>query len=142
MRARYLRIRQLGTSPAFSHRAVDAAEVVFTQIAAVGAHVHLDHFFGTGYSSLGYLSKFSIDRLKVDRSLTARLESAGLETEIIGTIIKLAHQLDLEVMATGVENQAQHVRLQELHCDYAQGYFFAQPLEPDGVLPWLAAQRQ
>jgi diguanylate cyclase (GGDEF)-like protein/PAS domain S-box-containing protein len=84
--------------------------------------------FGTGYSSLQYLNSFPLDTLKIDRSFVSQMESND-SLEIVRTIINLAHNLNMAVVAEGVETQSQAMRLQAMGCEYAQGYFFAKPLD-------------
>jgi EAL domain-containing protein (putative c-di-GMP-specific phosphodiesterase class I) len=93
---------------------------------ARGLHVAIDDF-GTGYSSLGYLSRLPLDALKVDRSFIDNMADDPQQMSIVTAIISLAHSLDLEVIAEGVEtaNQAQLLRL--LRCDQIQGYLLARP---------------
>ena len=83
--------------------------------------------FGTGYSSLSYLHYFPIDTLKIDRSFIKRIGVDEENSEIVRTIITLAHNLGVDVIAEGVETAQQLARLQELKCEYGQGYFFSHP---------------
>jgi EAL domain-containing protein (putative c-di-GMP-specific phosphodiesterase class I) len=90
--------------------------------------LHIDDF-GTGYSSLSYLSRLRIDSLKIDHSFVRAMAPSGEDYEIVRTIINLAHNLGMDVVAEGVET-AEHTRLlRDLGCEYAQGYFFSRPLE-------------
>lgn len=89
--------------------------------------------FGTGYSSLSYLHQFPIDTLKIDRSFVGRMGRDGENTEIIRAIVDLGHNLDKRVVAEGVESLEQVAQLRALDCEYAQGHFFARPLEPDAA---------
>lgn len=84
--------------------------------------------FGTGYSSLSYLSRFPIDNLKIDRSFVNAIISDNESLEIVKAIINLAHSLNIETIAEGVETIEQAKHLQDLGCEYAQGYLFAKPL--------------
>jgi len=94
---------------------------------AQGVRLVLDDF-GTGYSSLGYLNRFPLDGLKIDRSFVTTLGERGERSAIVSAIIGMAHAMSLRVIAEGVENEAQLRELQRLGCDYAQGYFFNHPL--------------
>jgi diguanylate cyclase (GGDEF)-like protein/PAS domain S-box-containing protein len=97
------------------------------QVKALGIDLMMDDF-GTGYSSLNYLRTFPIDTLKVDQSFISQMDCEdGLE--IVKTIINLAHNLKMQVVAEGVETDEQATHLQDLGCEYAQGYFFSQPLD-------------
>ncbi len=98
------------------------------QLRALGISLSLDDF-GTGYSSLNYLRLLPIDNLKIDQSFVEDLNNTESEVSIIGSIISLAHDLKLKVIAEGVENQAQLDYLLTHGCDYLQGFFFAQPMD-------------
>ncbi|MCL2930954.1 MAG: EAL domain-containing protein [Trichodesmium sp. MAG_R03] len=86
--------------------------------------------FGTGYSSLSYLHQFPINSIKIDRSFVSKLDSdtSGQTLKIVSAIIKLGHNLGLEIVAEGIETQAQMQQLKELQCNKGQGYFFSKPL--------------
>jgi len=87
--------------------------------------------FGTGYSSLSYLHQFPINTLKIDRSFVSRLDSDtnGQPLKIVSSIIALAHNLGLEVIAEGIETLQQMQKLEQFKCDKGQGYWFSKPLE-------------
>ncbi|HYE26547.1 MAG TPA: EAL domain-containing protein, partial [Clostridia bacterium] len=87
--------------------------------------------FGTGYSSLSYLRRFPIDTLKIDRSFVKALDSDGESREIVRTIMSLAENLKMDVIAEGTETEAQINELRTMDCRYAQGYFFYKPMKPD-----------
>ena len=99
---------------------------------AAGLSVAIDDF-GTGYSSLSYLGRLPIDALKIDRSFVVRMTDDPQSTSIVNTIISLAHSLDLEVIAEGVETFQQARLLRLLKCDKAQGFLFARPVPADEV---------
>nr|WP_321161017.1 EAL domain-containing protein [Spirulina subsalsa] len=84
--------------------------------------------FGTGYSSLGYLHRFPIDTLKIDRSFVNQMQPGNRNYQMVQTIIALSHQLGLAVVAEGIETREQLQYLQELGCEFGQGYLFCQPL--------------
>ena len=90
--------------------------------------------FGTGYSSLGYLHKFPIDTLKIDRSFVGSMHMGDQEKAIVETIATLARNLKVGVIAEGVETPEQLAALRELKCEAAQGYFFAKPLLPEDAI--------
>jgi diguanylate cyclase (GGDEF)-like protein/PAS domain S-box-containing protein len=102
---------------------------VLSAIRELGCRVGLDDF-GTGYSSLGYLRRLPIDFLKIDGSLTADIDTDGQARTIAGAIITMADALGLDVIAEGVETEAQAGVLRDLHCAFAQGYLFGRPVEP------------
>lgn len=107
---------------------IDDIVVMMTQLKAQGVGFSLDDF-GTGYSSLAYLSRLPLDQLKIDRSFVANLESDDNNVAICAATIGLAHSLKLQVVAEGVENDAQRYFLSTVHhCDQLQGYLFSRPL--------------
>jgi diguanylate cyclase (GGDEF)-like protein/PAS domain S-box-containing protein len=100
---------------------------VLSQLKDLGIKIHIDDF-GTGYSSLSYLQRFPINTLKIDRSFIGRLDRKGKDIEIVQTIINMAKNMKLHVIAEGVEKAENLKTLENLKCDYAQGYFFSHPL--------------
>ena len=98
--------------------------------------------FGTGYSSLGYLRKFPINRLKIDRSFISQMHLDTETFEIVKTIIMLAHNLGMDVVAEGLETLEQKELLQNLGCELSQGYLFNKPLDAKTLTYKLAASRQ
>jgi EAL domain-containing protein (putative c-di-GMP-specific phosphodiesterase class I) len=106
----------------------EVAAAMFNRLQAMGVQVYIDDF-GTGYSSLSYLHRFPVDTLKIDRSFISRMSSSGENTKIIQTILTLARDLGINVIAEGVETVEQCHHLRALHCEYAQGFFFSQPLD-------------
>jgi EAL domain-containing protein (putative c-di-GMP-specific phosphodiesterase class I) len=101
----------------------------------LGVKLPIDDF-GTGYSSLAYLHRFPISGLKIDRSFVTRVAENEV---IVRTIVSLAHNLGMEVIAEGVETQGQADRLLELGCEYAQGFFFSRPVEAEAATALLLA---
>jgi len=97
------------------------------QLKGMGVQLYLDDF-GTGYSSLSYVHRLPIDALKIDRSFVMKLGLANRETVIVQTIVSLARQLGIQVIAEGIETEEQHTWVREIHCDHAQGYLFSHPL--------------
>jgi diguanylate cyclase (GGDEF)-like protein/PAS domain S-box-containing protein len=101
------------------------------ELRKLGIRLSMDDF-GTGYSSLSYLHRFPIHTLKIDRSFISRQGNAG-DHEIVRTIIMLARNMGMNVVAEGVETGAQLAYLQELDCEYAQGFLFSYPLDAAAV---------
>jgi len=102
------------------------------RLKALGVQIQVDDF-GTGYSSLGYLHRFPIDALKVDASFVSQLEVDPENREIVKTIVALAKNLQMGVVAEGVESAGQQAFLLRLGCETMQGFLFAGPLDPEQV---------
>jgi EAL domain-containing protein (putative c-di-GMP-specific phosphodiesterase class I) len=120
----------------------NAAESAATlaQLRKGGVRIAVDDF-GVGYSSLSQLHRFPIDALKVDRSFVQRIGGEGgveRESEIIGTIVSMAHNLGLGVTGEGIETPLQLERLKALGCELGQGFLFAQALAVEEVEAMLA----
>ena len=97
--------------------------------------------FGTGYSSLSYLDRFPIDGLKIDRSFINRIGKNGENTQTIRAIITLAHNLNIEVVAEGVETLEHLIQLKMLNCEKIQGYFYSKPVDATTATQLLEADR-
>ncbi|MBE9047436.1 EAL domain-containing protein, partial [Pleurocapsales cyanobacterium LEGE 10410] len=106
---------------------LEEAIALFRQLKTLGIKLSIDDF-GTGYSSLSYLQQFSADTLKVDRSFISKMKSSPKNKAIVDIIITLAHKLDMDVIAEGIETENHQAILKTLNCEYGQGYFFAKPL--------------
>ncbi len=106
------------------------------KICDLGIEINIDDF-GTGYSNLSYLMQLPISTLKIDRSFITPLEKGPRNLQIVQTIIMLARSLGLKVIAEGVENKLQLEQLKKLNCDGAQGFYFAEPMNFDGVKSFL-----
>jgi EAL domain-containing protein (putative c-di-GMP-specific phosphodiesterase class I) len=102
----------------------ERARAVLAELRAIGVRVSIDDF-GTGYSSLSYLQMLPVDALKIDRSFVSGTD----RSEIIQLIVGLANTLGLDVVAEGTETEVQVEHVAALGCGYAQGYFFAAPLD-------------
>ncbi|MBS3908755.1 MAG: EAL domain-containing protein [Actinobacteria bacterium] len=119
----------------------DAAVDTLNKLKKKGIYISIDDF-GTGYSSLGYLKRFPIDVLKIDRSFIREL-SAGTEDAAIATaIITVAHTLKLKALAEGVETLEQLELLRSLKCDSMQGFLFSRPLPAEEASKILGEERQ
>jgi EAL domain-containing protein (putative c-di-GMP-specific phosphodiesterase class I) len=93
----------------------------------MGLQTSLDDF-GTGYSSLNYLMRLPIDKLKIDRTFIQNMEDGSRGVAIVSAIIAMAHSLDLEVIAEGVETESHIHLLRKMKCDIIQGYYIAKPM--------------
>jgi diguanylate cyclase (GGDEF)-like protein/PAS domain S-box-containing protein len=102
----------------------------------MGVRVSIDDF-GTGYSSIGYLKRLPIDQVKIDKSFVRDVAINPDDAAVVRGIVTLAHSLRLEVIAEGVETEAQLRLVRELGCDGAQGFYFSYPLAPDVLNPFL-----
>jgi diguanylate cyclase (GGDEF)-like protein/PAS domain S-box-containing protein len=98
------------------------------ELRKMGIRVSIDDF-GTGYSSLSYLHRFPIDTLKIDRSFVMRIGEGGESSEIVQTIIKLASNLGMDVVAEGVETVEQLDFLRNINCGFGQGYYYSRPVD-------------
>ncbi|VXC85059.1 Response regulator receiver modulated diguanylate cyclase/phosphodiesterase [Burkholderia sp. 8Y] len=111
--------------PALAQSAVRA-------LRTLGVRIAIDDF-GTGYSSLRYLSDFSPDSVKIDRSFVARIEHDKATRSIVSGIIQMSHNLGLRVTAEGIEEPAQLELLKQADCDFVQGFLLSRPVPPDDV---------
>lgn len=112
---------------------LNASEAVADKLESLrnaGIRLAIDDF-GTGYSALGYLKKFDIDYLKIDRSFISEIEKDEGDLELARAIVAMAHSLGMQVVAEGVETDGQNAALPIIRCDFAQGYLFAKPLSPE-----------
>ncbi len=113
-----------------------AAAEMLEQLRSIGVQLQIDDF-GTGYSSLSYLHRFPIDTLKIDRSFIRQMLSDKRNAEIVRSIVALAHELGMQVIAEGVETPEHLAKLRALGCERAQGHFFCEAVPPDspGLFP-------
>lgn len=110
----------------------EIADDVFCQLKERNIKLAIDDF-GTGYSSLSYLDRFPVDTLKIDRSFVSRLDEQNQASTIVKATLDLAHNLGFDVVAEGVETQQQVEQLKQWGCEFAQGYYYAKPLDPDSA---------
>ena len=103
-----------------------------------GVRIAIDDF-GTGYSSLSYLRKFPIDFLKIDRSFVSELGTTSNDQgrALVRSIVNIGHDLNLAVIAEGIEDTSQLTALQAADCDLGQGYMFGRPCPPEEILDLL-----
>lgn len=105
-------------------------------LRGLGVKLSLDDF-GTGYSSLSYLKKFPVDVLKVDRSFVRDITKDEDDLKLVGTIIDIAHNFGLNVVAEGIEDKRQESLLRDLRCDCVQGYYYSRPISRDAMIEFL-----
>jgi EAL domain-containing protein (putative c-di-GMP-specific phosphodiesterase class I) len=105
-------------------------------LRAHGISIAIDDF-GTGYSSLAYLARLPVTTLKVDQAFVRDMVRSESEEQIVRSIIGLAHQCRLSVVAEGVEDEATLNALLDMGCDQAQGYFIARPMEALQAGSWV-----
>jgi diguanylate cyclase len=119
----------------------DAARAteVLTELRTMGIRLAVDDY-GTGYSSLAYLHALPVDDLKLDRAFVAHCDTDPRSGAIVKSTVELAHNLDMRMIAEGVENEAVLDRLRQWDCDLVQGYHLARPQPPDSLTPWLHRQ--
>ncbi len=116
----------------YQERAIE----MLNQLRDLGIHIDIDDF-GTGYSNLGYLVRLPISTLKIDRSFVNLINDEGANTELVRTIIAMAKNLDLKVVAEGIETKSQLDALKALGCESGQGFLLARPMTSDELLSFL-----
>ena len=98
--------------------------------------IYIDDF-GTGYSNLGYLNQLSFDHIKIDRSFVTKIVSSSADAALVQSIISMAHNLKMTMIAEGVETKEQLELLQQYGCDQIQGYYYSTPLPYDEFTAWI-----
>ena len=114
----------------------ETALSMLQQLRALGIRIAIDDF-GTGYSSLSYLHTFPIDTLKIDRSFVSSMQSNITSKNIVHAIISLSNSIGMDVIAEGVETEQQKNELQELGCQYIQGFYLYKPIPFNDILALL-----
>lgn len=122
------------TESALIHDIEQTTELLF-ELRRLGFHLSIDDF-GTGYSSLAYLRRFPIDELKIDRVFVQGMAHSIQDRQIVQSIIDLAHNFDLSVVAEGVELAETLPELLALGCDQVQGFIYAKPMPADALVAW------
>jgi diguanylate cyclase (GGDEF)-like protein len=118
-------------------KALEGNSAALDELKRMGVCISIDDF-GVGYSSLAYLKRLPADVLKIDKSFIKGLGEDLEDTAIVRMVIELAHTLGMDVIAEGVESEAQAQQLKEMGCDLGQGYYFSEPLPPEAVPEFLA----
>jgi diguanylate cyclase (GGDEF)-like protein len=118
----------------------DTAHAIFTALRGTGVRISLDDF-GTGYTSLAMLKTYAFDEVKIDQSFVSAMRQSPADAAVVRAVRELGHQLGLEVLAEGVEDEATARLLEEIRCDLLQGYHFARPLPAAQLAAWVAGQR-
>lgn len=109
------------------------------RLSELGCSIDLDDF-GTGHASISSLKRFSVDRLKIDRSFVRGIETDLRQQRMVAAILTMAEQLELETLAEGVETAGEHSLLAQLGCGHVQGFGIARPMPPEATVPWLRTQ--
>lgn len=117
---------------------VDMAMTVMAELKQLGVRIAIDDF-GTGYSSLSYLKQLPFDVLKIDRCFTQGVLDNGVDTHIVTTVIELAHNLEREVVAEGIETDAQEDFMRGAGCELGQGYLYSRPISEEQVMRTLTS---
>ena len=112
------------------------ARDVVERLSALGVRLAIDDF-GTGYSSLSYLKRLRVDELKIDKSFVRQMEEDHNDAVIVRSTVELAHNLGLEVVAEGIENETHLRLLRTLGCDVGQGHFLGRPMPIEAFIDWL-----
>jgi EAL domain-containing protein (putative c-di-GMP-specific phosphodiesterase class I) len=118
----------------------EATISMLRRLKDLGVKLNIDDF-GTGYSSLAYLQQFPVDTIKIDRSFVSRVTESTDNTEIVRTIIELAHNLCMKVTGEGIETQDQLSTLARLNCEKGQGFFLSRPLPSIAATEMLQQMR-
>jgi predicted signal transduction protein with EAL and GGDEF domain len=114
---------------------------IIERIQGLGVTTAIDDF-GTGFSNMSYITRFKVDRLKIDRTFITRCAEDANSLAVTTAIIALAHSLKMQVVAEGVEDEEQVAALRRLGCDFAQGYLYSRPLDRAGLRDYAVAQRR
>jgi EAL domain-containing protein (putative c-di-GMP-specific phosphodiesterase class I) len=114
---------------------------VLDRLAALGVGISVDDF-GTGYSSLSYLQRLPVTELKIDKSFVLDLTTTDANLKIVQSIIDLGRNLNLRIVAEGIEDASTWERLATLGCDVGQGFFLSRAIAPARLTPWLLSRSE
>ena len=112
----------------------------FMTLEPMNIKISIDDF-GTGYSSLQYLRSLPVHELKIDRSFVKSINTSKKDRSIVQTVIDFARNLEMIVVAEGVEDKETYERLKEMGCDVAQGFYISKSISGEGVNSWLGTGR-
>ncbi len=132
---------ELELTESYLMRNPEGAIATLSRLKAIGVRISVDDF-GTGYSSLAYLKRFPLDTVKVDRSFIQNIVMDSDDAAITRAVISMAHSLKLDVIAEGVETEAQLGLLIANNCDAIQGYYFSRPVDADTLATMLREDRR
>lgn len=118
-----------------------AAETVMRGLSEQGVRLSIDDF-GTGHASLSYIRGLPVNELKIDRSFVMEMVQNHDDQVIVNTTILMGHNLNLAVVAEGIEDELTLLKLKEMGCDYAQGYFISRPIPSTNFVDWLNDYKQ
>ena len=118
----------------------ERAIAMLENLADMGVQLALDDF-GTGYSSLAYLKRFPMHTLKIDKEFVDDITFDERDRKMVESIIGMAHNLGLKVVAEGVEEKAQLDILEQLQCEYIQGFYFAKPMSAEALIEFITKQQ-
>ena len=121
---------ELEVTETFLMQDIDHSLALLHELKALGIRLALDDF-GTGYSSLNYLSRLPVDTLKIDRSFVMDISESTERYNLVRNVIRMSHDLGMQVVAEGVETEEQLALLRELDCDEIQGYLISPPVPAD-----------
>lgn len=127
---------ELEITESFAVHDLELVQALIQQLHDRGIRISIDDF-GTGFSSLSYLEKLKFHCLKIDKSFIDRITEENADTRITETILRLAHGLNLEVVAEGVETEYQAQWLRQQGCDFGQGYLFSRPIPEEDIEQWI-----
>jgi EAL domain-containing protein (putative c-di-GMP-specific phosphodiesterase class I) len=128
------------TESSLIHDIEQTTEVLF-ELQQLGFSLTIDDF-GTGYSSMAYLRRFPISELKIDRIFVQGMVHSPADHQIVNSIIDLAHNFNLKVVAEGAEDEQTILELKKLRCDMVQGFLYAQPMASDALVTWWSKFNQ